>query len=699
MAVTEYADLEITLNRWNADTYRVELRYSQPDSDVDIRLAPGTPALARFDPLQLQMLALDPTAYGTLLGANLFGDRNVQTAFAQARANAQSQDASLRLRLFIDSAAPELHALRWETLRDPQDGSSLVTSERILFTRYLAAQDYRRVKVKPQAELRALVFIANPSNLAEYSLAPVDTAGELERAKNALGNIPVVNLTGSSATESVADPSGFATLNALSEKLREDFDILYLVAHGVVIDGEPRLYLQDDQGKVSVVNGADLVTRIAELQNAPRLIVLASCQSGNMALHQGSGQAGDNGALASLGPRLAGAGVPAVIAMQGNITMQTVAQFMPVFFKELQRDGQIDRAMAAARAAVRENADAWMPVLFLRLKSGRIWYVPGFGGERRSFEKFPALMDAIRSGRCTPILGASLAEGLLGSRREVAAHWAEEYRFPLSPYSREDLPEVAQYLAVNQSPIFPREGLGKFLRAEIWKRYAKDLPPTLENAEVPDLIAAVGELNRKRDANDAHAVLAALPFPVYITTNADNLLTGALKAAGKDPQVELCKWNEDMSTESIYNREPDFRPTPQRPLVYCLFGQFSDLDSMVLTEDDYFDYLIGVTSNKDLIPGVVRRALADTALLFLGFQLDDWNFRVLYRSIMSQEGRSRRKKYSHIAAQIDPEEGRILEPDRARRYLESYFGDSDISIYWGSAEDFVRDLQRQADKK
>src|SRR5206468_11807786 len=97
MAVTEYADLEITLNRWNADAYRVELRYSQPDSDVDIRLAPETPALAKFDPVQLQMLALDPNAYGTLLGANLFGDANVKTAFAQARTNAQTQDTPLRL--------------------------------------------------------------------------------------------------------------------------------------------------------------------------------------------------------------------------------------------------------------------------------------------------------------------------------------------------------------------------------------------------------------------------------------------------------------------------------------------------------------------------------------------------------------------------------------------------------------------------
>ncbi len=682
MATTDYADLEITLNRWNADTYRVELRYSQPDSDVDIRLAPNTPALAKFDALQLQMLALDPGAYGTLLGANLFGDTNVKSAFEKARANAQSQDASLRLRLFIDSAAPELHALRWETLRDPSDGSSLVTSERILFTRYLASQDYRRVQLKPQSELRALVFIANPKNLAEYSLAPVDVNGELERAKSALGNIAITTL----------DATQNATLNALSEKLRDDIDILYLVAHGAVIDGEPRLYLQGDDGNVNVVNGGDLVTRISELQNAPRLVVLASCQSANMSTN-------DNGALASLGPRLAAAGVSAVIAMQGNISMQTVAQFMPVFFKELQRDGQIDRAMAVARAAVRDNADSWMPVLFLRLKSGKIWYVPGFGGEKKSFEKWPSLLDAIRGGRCTPIIGAGIAESLLGSRREIAAHWAEEFRFPLAPFSREDLPEVAQYLAVNQSPIFPREGLGKFLRAQMWQRYGSQLAPDLQNAPLPKLISAVGEMNRKRDASDAHAVLAALPFPVFITTNPDNLLIDALKAAGKDPQVELCKWNEDMETDSIYKREPDYRPDEKRPLVYCLFGQFSDLDSMVLTEDDYFDYLIGVTSNKDLIPGVVRRALADTALLFLGFQLDDWNFRVLYRSIMSQQGGNRRKRHAHIAAQIDPEEGRILEPERARRYLESYFGDADISIYWGSAEDFVRDLQRQAEKK
>jgi hypothetical protein len=60
---------------------------------------------------------------------------------------------------------------------------------------------------------------------------------------------------------------------------------------------------------------------------------------------------------------------------------------------------------------------------------------------------------------------------------------------------------------------------------------------------------------------------------------------------------------------------------------------------------------------------------------------------------MSREGRGRRGEYAHVAVQIDPEAGRILDPKRARRYLESYFRGEDISIYWGNAGNFVRELQ------
>ncbi|MFL5803457.1 MAG: CHAT domain-containing protein [Roseiflexaceae bacterium] len=677
-----YADLELNLHRRDADTYAVEMRFTQPDSDADVRLM-AEAALVRFDTTRLRELSADAVAYGQALSASLFAEQAVAIAFAQARASAQSLDVPLRLRLFIGPSAPELHGLRWETLRDPQDGSALLMGEQIFFSRYLSSGDWRPVRLRPKGQLRVLVAIANPSDLGRYNLAALDVPAELERARTGLGDMPRVDL----------DSGGKATLNNLIEQLREGPDILYLVCHGALLRGEPVLWLEDEAGATARVPGAELVARLKELQERPRLAVLVSCQSA------GAGE----GALAALGPRLAEAGIPAVLAMQGNVTIETMATFLPTFFKALQSDGQIDRAVALARGAVRERFDTWMPALFMRLKSGRIWYVPGFGDDRRAFEKWPSLLRFIRRGQCTPIIGTHLSEELLGTSQEIARRWAETYHFPMAPHEREDLPQVAQFLSVEQDPRFPHEELVEYLRGEILDHYGPDLPAELAGATLGELFAALFAQRREHNPADPYKVLADLPFPVYITTNASNMLTEALRAAGKDPQVELCRWNQDIELlPSIYDDEPDYQPSEQRPLVYHLFGTFDEPISMVLTEDDHFDFLIGVSTNKELIPITVRQALADTALLFLGFRLDDWNFRVLFRSIMSQEGGSRRSRYAHIAGQIMPEEGRFLEPERARRYLESYFRDVDISIFWGSVEDFTKELlaqwQAEADK-
>src|SRR5207253_7638717 len=86
----------------------------------------------------------------------------------------------------------------------------------------------------------------------------------------------------------------------------------------------------------------------------------------------------DEGELAALGPRLAGAGTAAVVGMQGNISMDTLAVFGPRFMEDLATHGQVDRAMAAARRAVADRPDWWAPVLFSRLRSGRTYYRPEF---------------------------------------------------------------------------------------------------------------------------------------------------------------------------------------------------------------------------------------------------------------------------------------------------------------------------------
>jgi hypothetical protein len=679
--MTEYAELEIGLHRRDGSVYALDFRFGQPDSETDIRLGQDQDLQASFDLDELQNLSLDTSAYGQKLTANFFGDANVKSAFDQAQTSAQSLNLPLRLRLLIGPSAPELQSLRWETLTDPKEATPLFTSENLLFSRYLSSLDWRPVRLRPKGALSALVCIANPSDLSDYSLAPVDVAGELTRASEGLGEIPITALPELGSDQ-------HATLENLVSSLRgSEYDILYLVCHGAMVKEEPWLWLEDEQGKVARTSGKDLVTRLKELSQRPRLIVLASCQSAGKS-------AGD--ALAALGPRLAEAGIPAVIAMQGNVSMQTIAEFMPVFFSELQRDGQIDRAMSVARGAVRDRPDYWMPALFMRLKSGRIWYVPGFGEERKGFEKWPALLRSIRRGQCTPILGPGTYEAILGSQREIAQRWAEAYHYPMAPHERESLPQVAQYLTINQYRQAPYDEIIEYLESYIQQRYNDTLPAELQQGRIPldKLISEVGAIRRQQSNWEPYKVLAQLPLPIYITTNPGNLLAEALKEAGKDPQVVLCPWNEYIEqTDSVYDREPDYFPSTERPLVYHLFGILSEPDSVVLTEDDYFDYLIGVTSNKDLIPTAVRRALADTALLFLGFQMDDWNFRVLFRSILSQQGGGRRDRYAHIAAQIEPEEGRLLEPERARRYLENYFAKgADISLFWGSAEDFLKEL-------
>ena len=686
--MSAYAELEIGLHRRDLGVYNVDFRYNQSDSDADIRLSLDEDTKLSLDLEALSQLTSNNDAYSQKLSQDFFANPNIQSVFSKARTSAASQNLDLRIRLLVGQSAPELNKLRWETLRDPEDGAALFFRENLLFSRYLSSLDWRPVRLRPQADLSALVVVANPSNLHEYNLAPLDVAAEQSRARQNLGQIQVTELP---------EPDGdqHATQAALFTSLRaQTCDILYIVCHGALINDEPWLWLEDEDGYVQRVCGTDLVARLRELNKRPRLVVLASCESAG-------DKTGD--ALSALGPRLTEAGIPAVIAMQGKISLETLSQFMPVFFSELVQDGQIDRAMAVARGVVRGRSDYWMPALYMRLKSGRIWYVPGFGDERKGFEKWPALVRSIRRGQCTPILGPGLYEPMLGAPREIAQRWSEAYHYPMATHERESLPQVAQYLTINQYRQAPYDELIEYLESYIQERYQAELPPELskQRARLDELVSAVGQQRRATLPAEPYKVLAQLPLPIYISTNPDNLLRDALLEAGRDPQVVLCPWNEYIEqVETVYDREPDYFPTPERPLVYHLFGELDNPNSVVLTEDDYFDFLIGVTSNKDLIPTAVRRALADTALLFLGFQMDDWNFRVLFRSILSQQGGGRRDRYAHIAAQIEPDEGRILEPGRARRYLENYFAKgADISLYWGSAEDFISELNQHWDSE
>nr|WP_307866922.1 SIR2 family protein [Variovorax sp. E3] len=114
----------------------------------------------------------------------------------------------------------------------------------------------------------------------------------------------------------------------------------------------------------------------------------------------------------------------------------------------------------------------------------------------------------------------------------------------------------------------------------------------------------------------------------------------------------------------------------------------------MMTEDQFFDYLTMASAAKDAVPPAVRSKLSDSGLIFVGFQVEAWDFRVLFRSLLQLEGRHLRNDYMHFSVQIDPNS--ILDPVSARRYIEQYLqSKAKLRLYWGDVATFVAELKTQ----
>jgi hypothetical protein len=273
------------------------------------------------------------------------------------------------------------------------------------------------------------------------------------------------------------------------------------------------------------------------------------------------------------------------------------------------------------------------------------------------------LLERISEQKCTPFLGAGAASATLPLGSTIAAEWALEHDYPLE--DTHDLARVAQFLAVKLDAMAPKEKLKRLLSA----------------AGTPDF----------GSAGEPHAVLAELPLPLYMTTNFDGFMTAALRACGKEPRQELCRWNERLVRRaSVFDAPDNYRPTTREPLVYHLHGQMDVVESLVLTEDDYFDFLVNIPQIG--IPPPIQEALSATSLLFLGYRLADWNFRVLFRGFVELTQPSDRRL--SVTVQLPPTRSPDLA-ERAMTYLSRYFDKKEIVVYWGSAQDFMTELQKR----
>lgn len=686
----DVADLELSILPKYGDDYPLEFRFCPPKGETEIR----SKARAAIDLDALRRHLIGSEDYAKALTDAFFADHELRERFAEALALARENSASLRIRLFVDPLAIELHGIAWETLRNPEDDTPLCTNPNFIFSRYLSCQERRPVSLRHQLRVNALALFANPANLEEYQLAPINVPAEVEGLQKAMGNVPLTILGRGASGEAASLDNLFQHLRKRKPGGQSYFDILILVCHGSLSKGEPHLWLESEDNKAQIVPGRELEVRFKELADMPMLVVLASCDSAKAEAGQ---------AFSALGPRLSQAGVPAVLAMQGKFSMQTNARFTPAFFEALQETGVVDLAVSLARGQVRDRPDHWMPALFMRLRSGRIWYTPGLGSEASDIETWESLKTHIQEEMCTLLLGPEIVRSIQGDEREIALQWSELHRYPLSKEDRDKLPRVAQFVSVFQKESHVRIQFQKALRQALERGFPNAIPTELAQLErwkpehlLQALVLAEAAQWSSADDNP-YRLLANLGLPIYLTSERSDLLQNALREAGREPQVHLCPWKDSLlNRRQLWEYNDD--PTPEKPLVYHLFGHFREPDSLVYTEDDIFDYLIKLTEHRDLIPPhAVRAALADSSLLFVGFQFDDWQFRVITRLIMNQPGAEGLRVYPHVAAQIAPREGLIEDTEMARKYIQRYLKegqDARIDLYWGTSQDFLKELNQ-----
>jgi hypothetical protein len=119
---------------------------------------------------------------------------------------------------------------------------------------------------------------------------------------------------------------------------------------------------------------------------------------------------------------------------------------------------------------------------------------------------------------------------------------------------------------------------------------------------------------------------------IIVTTAYDDLLRRAFEDDGVPVEVV---WKDAQLAVAFQDR----------PLIIKLYGDpLADVESLVVTEDDHLD-LARDRAREDMLDEV-KRALQRHTVLFLGYDLSDPDFRLLWREVLSRAGDLHRRAFA-----------------------------------------------------
>ena len=302
-----------------------------------------------------------------------FGDRLFRAVFSgqvgeclgRSRLTADSKEAGLRIRLRLP---PPLLNIPWEYLYDEEHGFLGLDPDTALVRYPELPNPVRPFPITPP--LRILAMISAPSDLPE-----LDVEQEWAKLNSTLSNLVEAGMAQVDRLEN-------GTLSALRRQLTvEKYHVLHFIGHGGFDEKgqDGALALESAEGKTRLVTGRSLGMMVHH--RTLRLAVLNACE--------GDRSAPDD-PFSGVAQGLVRQSIPAVIAMQFEISDPAALVFSQSFYQGIADGLPIDVATVEARRAIFADGNEveWAtPVLYLRSPDGRVFTRGQRTSEQREAER------------------------------------------------------------------------------------------------------------------------------------------------------------------------------------------------------------------------------------------------------------------------------------------------------------------------
>ncbi len=290
-----------------------------------------------------------------LFDALFVGD--VRGLYGESVREAARQGKGLRVRLHV--TPPQLAMLPWEFLYDSRQAEYVCLSTHTPLVRYPdVPQPMERLAVTPP--LRILGMVVNARDLE-----PLDIEYEKQRVEDAVSDLRARGMIELTWLEG-------QTWRDLQRAMRRGpWHVFHFIGHGGydTATDEGLIALASETGDKHLLPATSLA-RLIDDHHFLRLVILNSCEGA---------KGGDRDAFSGTAATLVRRGIPAVLAMQYEITDIAAIEFARSFYEAVADGLPVDAAVAEARTAlsiaIGGTLEWGTPVLYMRSPDGRIFHV------------------------------------------------------------------------------------------------------------------------------------------------------------------------------------------------------------------------------------------------------------------------------------------------------------------------------------